>query len=143
MLEKTVSIVLILAISILWYAVGPLTVLAAGVSALQDSYTTAEDVSLHVAGPSVLANDTGDYPLSIEVVGTSAHGTLTFYKDNSLDYAPNPNFNGTDSFSYIAGDGTSTSSPVFAKVRTSSSSTPSVCTSAARSARTGKVSPPW
>src|SRR5205814_1070845 len=75
--------------------------------AVDDSHTTAEDTSLNVAAPGVLANDSdvdGD-PLSAILVSNPTHGTLTLNSDGSFSYMPALNFNGTDSFTYKASDG--------------------------------------
>jgi VCBS repeat-containing protein len=76
--------------------------------AVDDALTVAEDGSLNldIAG-GVLANDTdpeGDALIATLVSGP-ANGTLTLNPDGSLQYAPNANFNGTDSFTYSASDG--------------------------------------
>ena len=59
----------------------------------------------------VLANDT-DVDLDVLVVATVAaplHGTATTQPDGTIRYAPTGSFTGTDSFTYTAGDGTTTS----------------------------------
>lgn len=76
--------------------------------AVDDAFTIAEDgtLSLDIAG-GVLANDTdpdGDALLAALVSGP-ANGTVNLAADGSLTYTPNANFNGTDSFTYSAGDG--------------------------------------
>ncbi|MDB5385061.1 MAG: repeat-associated core protein [Planctomycetaceae bacterium] len=76
--------------------------------ATDDSFTTLEDTSLNVGLAGVLSNDVdfdGD-PLTVRVVGGPAHGTLTLNTDGSFLYVPDLNFNGTDSFTYLASDGT-------------------------------------
>ena len=63
------------------------------------------------AGGGVLANDTdveGDLLLASLVTGPS-HGSLTFHSDGTFTYVPDPNFNGTDTFTYRANDGTDNS----------------------------------
>ncbi|MCX5659512.1 MAG: tandem-95 repeat protein [Planctomycetota bacterium] len=74
-----------------------------------DEYTTRENTAL-VATPQtgVLANDTGPsgVGLSAAVAVTTAHGTLTFLGDGSFGYVPTSNYNGTDTFTYYAIDGT-------------------------------------
>ncbi|MDQ3641592.1 MAG: cadherin-like domain-containing protein, partial [Actinomycetota bacterium] len=81
--------------------------------AVTDTYSTREDTVLTVAAPGVLANDTGpDGTLTTAKVTDPAHGTLTFNADGSFVYTPTANFNGTDSFTYKANDGTSTSNEV-------------------------------
>jgi VCBS repeat-containing protein len=79
--------------------------------ATDDAYTIDEDTTLDVAAPSVLANDTdpdGD-PLTAILVDNPTNGTLTLNPDGSFTYTPNDDFNGTDSFTYFANDGTSNS----------------------------------
>src|SRR5206468_5363227 len=73
---------------------------------VDDSYTTAEDTTLNVAAPGVLANDSdvdGD-TLSTVLVSNPSHGTLTLNGDGSLVYMPAANFNGTDTFTYKASE---------------------------------------
>ena len=73
-----------------------------------DAYTTAEDTSLSVGAPGLLANDSdpeGD-TLFVTIVTPAAHGDVTLTGDGGFIYMPDPNFNGTDSFVYRASDGT-------------------------------------
>jgi VCBS repeat-containing protein len=59
------------------------------------------------AGGGVLANDTdadGDQ-LTAAVVAPPAHGTVSFNADGSFTYTPDANYNGADSFTYRAYDG--------------------------------------
>jgi uncharacterized protein YjdB/PKD repeat protein len=76
--------------------------------AMDDGHTTDEDVTLNVATPGVLGNDTdadGD-PLTA-VLGTDVtNGTLTLGSDGSFTYVPNADFFGTDGFTYVSKDGT-------------------------------------
>src|SRR5262249_49681204 len=72
-----------------------------------DSYTLAEDGVLVVAANGVLANDSdaeGD-ALGAILVSGPVHGTLTPHADGSFAYTPNANYNGSDSFTYKANDG--------------------------------------
>src|SRR6185295_5303422 len=80
--------------------------------AANDSYATDEDTALTVAAPGVLSNDTDADSVTITaVVGTApAHGTLTLAANGGFTYTPAANFNGADSFSYKATDGTADSS---------------------------------
>ena len=76
--------------------------------AVNDSYTTDEDTPLTWPAPGVLGNDTdvdGD-PLTAVLVTGPTHGTLTLNADGSFTYTPAANYNGTDSFTYRANDGT-------------------------------------
>ena len=75
--------------------------------AVNDSYSTAEDVALNVAAPGVKVNDSdvdGD-PLTAILVTAPLHGTLTFNSNGSFVYTPNANYNGPDSFTYKVNDG--------------------------------------
>ena len=79
-----------------------------------DSFTIAEDGTLTVGRAGVLGNDTdqdGDTLTAVPGAGP-AHGTLTLNADGSFTYTPVANYHGPDSFTYLADDGTVTSSPV-------------------------------
>ena len=82
-------------------------------TAAADAYSTAEDTALTVAAPGVLGNDSDpdDNPLSAVLVSGPSHGTLTLNADGSFTYTPAANYNGSDSFTYQASDGTLTSEP--------------------------------
>jgi VCBS repeat-containing protein len=76
-----------------------------------DSYSTDEDTVLNVAAPGVLTSDIdveGD-TLHAVLVDSPAHGSLTLSADGSLSYSPATNYNGSDSFTYQANDGTADS----------------------------------
>jgi hypothetical protein len=75
--------------------------------ALDDAYSTNEDVPLVVAAPGTLDND-GDVDgdaLTATLDSGPSNGVLTLNGDGSFTYTPNVNFNGMDSFSYAANDG--------------------------------------
>src|SRR5439155_880190 len=75
---------------------------------VQDNYSVNEDTTLNIGAPGVLANDTdvdGDV-LSVVLVTGPSHGTITLNSDGSFSYTPDPNYNGIDTFSYQANDGT-------------------------------------
>ncbi|MDL1916138.1 tandem-95 repeat protein, partial [Anaerolineae bacterium CFX4] len=79
--------------------------------AVNDAYATDEDTTLNVAAPGVLTNDTdidGDPLTAVLVVGPT-NGTLTLNGDGGFVYTPNANFNGSDTFTYKANDGTADS----------------------------------
>jgi hypothetical protein len=83
-------------------------------AATSDSYHTDEDTPLTIdAAAGVLANDSdpdGD-ALSAIIVGGPSNGTVTLNPDGSFNYVPSANFNGSDSFTYQASDGTVTTDP--------------------------------
>ncbi len=73
-----------------------------------NSYNATEDTLLTVAvGSGVLANDTDaeGSALTAAVVSTTTHGTLTLNSNGSFTYLPAANYNGSDSFTYRANDG--------------------------------------
>ncbi len=78
---------------------GPVSV-ADLVAAAEDLLFTAD------AAHGVLANDTdlNNDTLSATLVSGPAHGTLHLNADGSFDYQAVANYNGTDSFSYVAKD---------------------------------------
>lgn len=77
-----------------------------------DSYSGAEDSTLTVGAPGVLANDQGGPPLSASLYSNPSKGTVVLNSDGSFSYTPFSDFNGSDSFSYRATDGTNFSDPV-------------------------------
>ena len=76
--------------------------------AADDFFSTDEDSSLMIStGSGLVANDfdiDGDV-LSVIAVSSTANGTLSLNTDGSFVYTPNTNFNGVDSFTYRASDG--------------------------------------
>ena len=82
--------------------------------AASDSYSLTEDGgATSVAAPGVLANDTdADGDALTAALGTGpAHAAAGFAlaADGSFSYTPEPDFCGTDSFTYTASDGTESS----------------------------------
>ena len=79
--------------------------------AVDDDYATDEDNLLSVVAPGVLGNDTDidGGPLTAVLVAGPSNGLLTLNADGSFDYTPNLNFNGADSFTYRAFDGSANS----------------------------------
>jgi len=73
-----------------------------------DAYTVSEDGQLVVEAPGVLDGDADpdDDTLSAVKVEGPAHGTLYLQPNGFFLYTPNKDFNGTDSFTYKASDGT-------------------------------------
>jgi hypothetical protein len=74
--------------------------------AVDDSYSTDEGVTLDVAAPGVLENDSDvdSETLTAVLDAGPSHGTLTLNTDGSFTYTPNPGFAGADSFTYTAND---------------------------------------
>ncbi len=83
--------------------------------AVNDAYTTNEDTPLTVIlANSVLANDTdteGNALTAVLNVGP-ANGTLTLNANGTFTYTPAANYNGSDTFTYHANDGTDNSNIV-------------------------------
>ncbi len=81
-------------------------------TAANDSFSTDEDTALTInAVAGVLADDSdvdGD-PLTAVLVSGPGHGSLTLNADGSFTYTPAANFNGADSFTYQANDGSASS----------------------------------
>ncbi len=76
--------------------------------AADDTATTDEDTAVIIP---VLANDTDADGDALTVTGTStpANGSVVINADNTVTYTPGANFVGTDSFTYVANDGTADS----------------------------------
>ncbi len=79
-----------------------------------DSYETDEDTPLVVdAAGGVLANDSdadGD-ALTVSLASGPSHGSLTLNSDGSFTYAPEADFFGIDTFTYLVFDGIEYSAP--------------------------------
>lgn len=73
-----------------------------------NSYTTPEDTARAVAAPGVLGNDTDvdNDPMTAVLLTGPANGDLALNADGSFVYNPDLNWNGTDTFTYQAHDGT-------------------------------------
>ncbi len=87
--------------------------------AVGDNYTTSTGVALNIGvGAGVLANDTdadGD-ALSAVLVSGPSHGVLSLNANGSFNYTPDAGFTGSDSFSYMANDGSADSGQVTAAI---------------------------
>jgi VCBS repeat-containing protein len=82
--------------------------------ALGDTLSATEDTTLTISAAALLGNDSdveGD-PLSITALTAPLRGRVLLNADGTISYTPNANFNGTDSFTYRASDGSLTSLPV-------------------------------
>jgi len=74
-------------------------------TAMDDLYTTDQNVSLFVAAPGVLANDLNpnDGGLLTAVLQSGpTYGALTLYANGSFSYIPDIDFFGIDYFTYFA-----------------------------------------
>lgn len=69
-----------------------------------DTVTMEENTSIDIA---VLMNDTDDddNPLTSSLLTDPSHGTATLNSDGTINYTPNANFVGTDTFTYMIDDG--------------------------------------
>jgi len=88
-------------------AAADLTVVNTPPEAADDAYATAENTTLHVAAPGVLANDLdadGD-TLSALLAVSPIHGVVAIAANGSFVYTPALDFVGTDSFTYLSSDG--------------------------------------
>ncbi len=91
-----------------------------------DAAITDEDVAVVIA---VLANDSdvdGD-PLTINTVTPPLNGTVVNNGSN-MTYAPNPNFNGTDSFSYQVCDAAGACAAATVTITITAVNDPPICT---------------
>ncbi|MDT8439336.1 MAG: tandem-95 repeat protein [Wenzhouxiangellaceae bacterium] len=82
--------------------------------AIDDAYATDEDTLLSVAAPGVLDNDTDpeSHALTAALAVAPANAlSFTLNPDGSFDYTPAADFNGSDSFTYLANDGQANSAP--------------------------------
>lgn len=72
--------------------------------ALDDGYGTSTNVTLNIAVPGILANDTDPEARVLRInpvpVTNTANGVLTLGTDGSFTYVPNANYIGSDSFVY-------------------------------------------
>lgn len=73
----------------------------------EDAYTVDEDAQLDIGTPGVLANDDDRDadPLTALLESAPQHGTLDLSPDGAFSYLPAENYNGSDSFTYRASDG--------------------------------------
>ncbi|WP_432199573.1 Ig-like domain-containing protein [Erythrobacter sp. W53] len=71
--------------------------------AVDDTASTNEDTTVNIP---VLANDSDPDSDPLTVIAASApNGTVTILPDGTIDYTPNPDFNGLDTISYTISDG--------------------------------------
>jgi len=83
-------------------------------TASADSYNAVKGVSLNIAAPGVLGNDTDiDKDALTAVIAVNAsHGHVTLNPNGSFTYVPNAGYIGPDSFQYFASDGNASSATV-------------------------------
>jgi len=74
-----------------------------------NAYNAANNATLQVPAPGVLANDTGNGPLTATLVGSPAGGSLSLSNNGGFSYTPTNGFTGMDSFTYQCTDGQTTS----------------------------------
>jgi hypothetical protein len=76
--------------------------------AVDDGYSVVKNTTLNVPAPGVLGNDSdpdGDSLTAALGNSNTSHGALSFFSDGAFIYQPDPDFTGTDNFTYIANDG--------------------------------------
>jgi VCBS repeat-containing protein len=75
--------------------------------AADHAYETKEDTELVVPAPGILANasDPDGDALTTALAQAPAHGRVVLNADGSFTYTPLPDFQGADSFTYMASDG--------------------------------------
>ncbi len=83
-------------------------------AAVDDGYTTPQDTALVVAAPGVLANDVDTDPLTAGSATDPTHGDVVLAADGGFTYTPDAGYSGSDSFTYLANDGTVDSDPATA-----------------------------
>ncbi|MDD4307969.1 MAG: Ig-like domain-containing protein [Thermoplasmata archaeon] len=94
-------------------------------SAISESYSTVEDITLTVAAPGVLGNDFDiENDTLAAVLDTDvSHGTLTLNANGSFEYIPTAGYIGSDNFTYHANDGTADSNVVAVSINVTAANT--------------------
>ncbi|HTN75599.1 MAG TPA: Ig-like domain-containing protein, partial [Pirellulaceae bacterium] len=79
--------------------------------ASDDALELNEDTALTITPSMILGNDVDadGTPLTISIVEQPANGQLVLNGDGTYSYTPNPNYYGSDQFTYTANDGTASS----------------------------------
>jgi len=82
--------------------------------ATNDSYEVEAGSTLNVASPGVLSNDSdpNNDPIIALLDSDVSNGVLSLNADGSFSFSPNSGFDGVDSFTYHASDGTNNSNIV-------------------------------
>jgi len=86
------------------------------------SVTTAEDTPIEIR---LMGSDPDSDPLAYIMITDPSHGSLKGTAPN-LTYTPNPNFNGSDSFTFKINDGAADSAPATVSIMVSSVNDPPV-----------------
>jgi VCBS repeat-containing protein len=95
-------------------------------SAAADTYRVDRDGTLTVGvSNGVLGNDTDadSDPMTVAVVDTPDHGTLTLNPNGSFTYTPTAGYSGPDTFTYRSSDGTLDSTPATVTINVNSAPT--------------------
>lgn len=77
-------------------------------AAANDTFVTDEDAPLVITPASLLGNDTDidGGTLTVQSVTNGSHGTVTYDPvSGNYTYTPDPNYGGTDTFTYVVSDG--------------------------------------
>jgi VCBS repeat-containing protein len=85
-----------------------LTIEAVNDAPTSSDETVAGDEDTTITGTVTGADIDGD-ALTFDLVAGAANGTVTLNSDGTYSYVPNANFNGSDSFTFVANDGAATS----------------------------------
>lgn len=88
--------------------------------AAPDEYEATEDDVLNVpVSEGVMRNDLDaeDEPFTLTLATSTTNGELVLQGDGSFQYTPNPNFDGTDQFTYFLNDGIDDSEPTTVTIR--------------------------
>ncbi len=75
-----------------------------------NSYNDGINTTLQIPAPGILANDSGNGPLTALLISNPSNGSLTLTNNGGFSYTPTNGFTGTDSFTYQCTDGQTTSS---------------------------------
>jgi len=92
----------------------PVVGTTAGLNLRADSYTAVQGITLVVPLPGVLGNDAAgadSNPMSLVAVpasGTTPHGVFSLAANGSFTYTSDPKYDGIDTFTYRANNGTFT-----------------------------------
>lgn len=84
-----------------------------------DTLTATEDVIATYTATQLMANDTDqeNNPFQIVSVGNATHGKVTLNADKTITFAPDQDFNGDATFTYVINDGLLDSAPATVKIK--------------------------